>query len=72
MGAKVVIIGGGLGGLAAAVVAPGMSAKAVVAALRTKVEPAFLPRPVVMVPALPRDAVGKVSRQAIAALAWKR
>lgn len=58
--------------LAAAVVAPRLDAEAVVAALRAKVEPAFLPRPVVMVPALPRDAVGKVSRAAIAALAWKR
>ncbi|MBR0648295.1 AMP-binding protein [Roseomonas terrae] len=58
--------------LAAAVVAPRLDAEAVVAALRSKVEPAFLPRPVVMVPALPRDAVGKVSRAAIAALAWKR
>ncbi len=58
--------------LAAAVVAPGMSASAVVAALRSKVEPAFLPRPVVMLPALPRDAVGKISRGAILALAGKR
>jgi acyl-coenzyme A synthetase/AMP-(fatty) acid ligase len=58
--------------LAAAVVAPGMSAEAVVTALRAKVEPAFLPRPVVMLPALPRDAVGKVSRGAIMALAWNR
>ena len=31
-----------------------------------------MPRPVVMLPALPRDAVGKVSRAAIASLAWKR
>lgn len=58
--------------LAAAVVAPGLSAQHVVAALRRTVEPAFLPRPVVMLPALPRDAVGKVSRAAIASLAWKR
>ncbi|MBW6401905.1 AMP-binding protein [Roseomonas sp. HJA6] len=58
--------------LAAAVVAPGLSAEAIVAALREQVEPAFLPRPVVMLPALPRDAVGKVSRNAIAALAWRR
>lgn len=58
--------------LAAAVVAPALSADAVIAALRTQVEPAFLPRPVVMLPALPRDAVGKVSRNAIAALAWRR
>ena len=58
--------------LAAAVVAPGLSARHIVTALRGKVEPAFLPRRVVMLPALPRDAVGKVSRAAIAALAWKR
>ena len=37
-------------------------------ALRAKVEPAFLPRRVVMLPALPRDAVGKISRGAIAVL----
>lgn len=58
--------------LAAAVVAPGLSAEEVVAALREQVEPAFLPRPLVMVPALPRDTVGKVSRNAIAALAWRK
>jgi len=58
--------------LAAAVVAPGLSADAIVAALRERVEPAFLPRPVVMLPALPRDTMGKVSRNAIAALAWRR
>lgn len=58
--------------LAAAVVAPGMRAAEVLAALRRRVEPAFLPRPVVMLDELPRDAVGKVRRAAIAALAWKR
>lgn len=58
--------------LAAAVVAPGMDAAGVLAALRERLEPAFLPRPVVMLDALPRDAVGKVSRGAIAPLAWKR
>ena len=58
--------------LAAVVVAPGLSAEAVVAALRDRVEPAFLPRPVVMAPALPRDAVGKLRRDAVARLAWPR
>jgi len=58
--------------LAAFVVAPGMTAKAVVAALRDKVEPAFLPRPVVMLAALPRDGVGKVRRGDLEALAWRR
>uniref|UniRef100_UPI0018DF1035 AMP-binding protein n=1 Tax=Roseomonas rosulenta TaxID=2748667 RepID=UPI0018DF1035 len=58
--------------LAAVVVAPGLSAEAVVAALRDRVEPAFLPRPVVMAQALPRDAVGKLRRDAVARLAWSR
>ena len=58
--------------LAAAVVARGMDAAGVLAALRERLEPAFLPRPVVMLDALPRDAVGKVRREAIAALAWKK
>jgi acyl-coenzyme A synthetase/AMP-(fatty) acid ligase len=58
--------------LAAVVVAPGLSAQAVVTALRERVEPAFLPRPVVMAPALPRDAVGKLRREDLARLAWPR
>jgi acyl-coenzyme A synthetase/AMP-(fatty) acid ligase len=44
----------------------------VVTALRERVEPAFLPRPVVMAPALPRDAVGKLRREDLARLAWPR
>lgn len=48
--------------LAAAVVAPGLTAAAVVAALRDRVEPAFLPRPLLLLPELPRDAVGKLRR----------
>ncbi|MBW8271303.1 AMP-binding protein, partial [Caldovatus aquaticus] len=54
--------------LAAYVVAPGRSAREILAALRERIEPAFLPRPVVMLDALPRDAVGKLSRRALAAL----
>ncbi|GGG46737.1 AMP-ligase [Caldovatus sediminis] len=54
--------------LAAYVVAPDRSAREIVAALRERIEPAFLPRPVVMLDALPRDAVGKLSRRALAAL----
>ena len=48
--------------LAAYVVAPGRSAEDILAALRQRVEPAFLPRPLVMVAELPRDAVGKLAR----------
>jgi acyl-coenzyme A synthetase/AMP-(fatty) acid ligase len=58
--------------LAAVVVAPGLSAEAVVAALRDRVEPAFLPRPVVMADALPRDGVGKLRRQDLLRLARSR
>jgi acyl-coenzyme A synthetase/AMP-(fatty) acid ligase len=54
--------------LSAFVVAPARSAEQIVAALRDRVEAAFLPRPVVLVPALPRDAVGKLSRGALLAL----
>jgi acyl-coenzyme A synthetase/AMP-(fatty) acid ligase len=58
--------------LAAVVVAPGLSAEALVAALRERVEPAFLPRPVVMADALPRDGVGKLRRQDLLRLARSR
>lgn len=58
--------------LAAVVVAPGLTPDAVVAALRPCIEPAFLPRPVVMAEALPRDAVGKLRREDLDRLAWSR
>ncbi|MBR0657447.1 acyl-CoA synthetase [Roseomonas arctica] len=54
--------------LSAFVVAPGHSPEQIIAALRQRVESAFLPRPMLMVPALPRDALGKLSRRALAAL----
>ena len=54
--------------LAAFVVAPSRSAEEILAALRERVEAVFLPRPVVMLDALPRDGVGKLSRRALAAL----
>ena len=58
--------------LAALVVAPGLTPDGVVAALRPRIEPAFLPRPVVMLDALPRDPVGKLRQGDLAALAWPR
>jgi acyl-CoA synthetase (AMP-forming)/AMP-acid ligase II len=48
--------------LAALVVAPGLDAAAVVAALRPRIDPAFLPRPLHVVDRLPRDALGKLPR----------
>ncbi len=57
--------------LAAFVVAPGKSPQSIVAALRTRIDAAFLPRPVLMVEALPRNATGKLPREALDAL-WAR
>ncbi len=46
--------------LAAFVVAPGRSAEFIIDELRRRIDVVFLPRPVCLVPALPRDAVGKL------------
>lgn len=54
--------------LTAYVVAPGRTTEEILAALRQRVEAVFLPRPVVLVPALPRDRLGKLSRHALAGL----
>lgn len=51
--------------LVAFVVAPTLGARAIVAALRPCVEAAFLPRRVIHVDALPRDATGKITAQAL-------
>ena len=40
----------------------------IVAALRQRVDPLFLPRPLFRVPALPRTASSKLPREALAAL----
>jgi acyl-coenzyme A synthetase/AMP-(fatty) acid ligase len=46
--------------LAAAVVAPGQPRSAVLSALREHIDPVFLPRPLIMVPALPRTDASKL------------
>jgi acyl-coenzyme A synthetase/AMP-(fatty) acid ligase len=46
-------------------VAPGKSARALRAALRRHIDPAFLPRPLHLVEALPRSENGKLTRQAL-------
>jgi acyl-coenzyme A synthetase/AMP-(fatty) acid ligase len=51
--------------LAALAVAPGVPAAAIMRALREKIDPAFLPRPLVLVAALPRNALGKLPREAL-------
>ena len=55
--------------LMAFAVAPGLTAKAIVAALRERIDPAFLPRPLVLVERLPRGLTGKIPRAALVALA---
>lgn len=48
--------------LAAFVVAPGVARADIIAALRERVDPLFLPRPLIMLDALPRNATGKLPR----------
>jgi acyl-coenzyme A synthetase/AMP-(fatty) acid ligase len=54
--------------LAACVVAPGMDAPHLLAALRERIDPVFLPRPLLFVDALPRNGTGKLPRAALQAL----
>lgn len=51
--------------LLAVVVAPDRSASSILADLRERLDPVFLPRRVVRVDALPRNATGKLPRQAV-------
>jgi acyl-coenzyme A synthetase/AMP-(fatty) acid ligase len=55
--------------LMAFVVAPGMQASAVLTALRERIDAIFLPRPLVLLEALPRNSTGKLPREALQALA---
>jgi acyl-coenzyme A synthetase/AMP-(fatty) acid ligase len=58
--------------LTAFVVAPGLTRAQVLAALRERIDAAFLPRPLVMVEALPRQLTGKLPRAELRALAARR
>jgi acyl-coenzyme A synthetase/AMP-(fatty) acid ligase len=51
------------------VVAPGLAAREIIAALRRRLEAVFVPRRVIHVPSLPRVATGKLTRHAIEELA---
>ena len=53
--------------VAALVVAPGLTAADVRAALEPAIDPVFLPRPLLVVAALPRTTVGKLPREALTA-----
>lgn len=54
--------------LVAFVVAPAKSADEILTELRTAVDPVFLPRPLYLVPSLPRNETGKLTRDALRAL----
>ena len=58
--------------LMAFVVAPGMTPATLLAALRERIDPAFMPRPLVWVDSLPRNGTGKLPRSALVALAQGR
>jgi acyl-coenzyme A synthetase/AMP-(fatty) acid ligase len=54
--------------LAAFAVAPDLDLEAVTARLRERIDPAFMPRPLRLVGSLPRNATGKITREALARL----
>jgi len=51
--------------LIACVVAPSLTASALLAALRLRIDPVFLPRPLLFVESLPRNSTGKLPRVAL-------
>ena len=51
--------------LMAFAVAPGRTSDEILRALRAHLDPVFLPRPLVCVPSLPRNATGKLPREAV-------
>ncbi|MDQ3259390.1 MAG: AMP-binding protein [Pseudomonadota bacterium] len=54
--------------LSALVVAPRLAAGQVLAALRSRIDAAFIPRPIYFVDSLPRNSTGKLPQQAVANL----
>ena len=59
----------GVARLVAFVVAPGLRRERILAALRRRVDPAFLPRRIVYVDGLPREATGKLTAARLSELA---
>jgi acyl-coenzyme A synthetase/AMP-(fatty) acid ligase len=58
--------------LMAFVVAPGVSNETIMSALRERIDAAFLPRPLCVVDTLPRNATGKLPREALHRLMAQR
>jgi acyl-coenzyme A synthetase/AMP-(fatty) acid ligase len=50
-------------------VAPGLDAAAIGAELRRRIDPVFLPRPLLLVASLPRTSTGKLPQEALRSLA---
>ncbi len=48
--------------------APTLTHAAILRALRSRLDPAFLPRPIILVDCLPRNATGKLPQQALMTL----
>ena len=59
---------GGVRRIAALAVAPGLTEARILDALRGEMDPLFLPRPLRLVDALPRNETGKLPRAALLAL----
>jgi acyl-coenzyme A synthetase/AMP-(fatty) acid ligase len=59
----------GVARLGAVVVAPALSVAALTEQLRQRIDPVFLPRPLIIVERLPRNATGKLPQQALQHLA---
>lgn len=59
----------GVARLAAAAVAPGMSPADLIELLRQRIDPAFLPRPLLLVDRMPRNTTGKLPQQSLRELA---
>jgi acyl-coenzyme A synthetase/AMP-(fatty) acid ligase len=59
----------GVARLGAVVVAPTLSAAALTERLRQRIDPVFLPRPLILVERLPRNATGKLPQHALQTLA---
>jgi acyl-coenzyme A synthetase/AMP-(fatty) acid ligase len=59
----------GVARVGACVVAPGLDAARVLEALRQRIDPVFLPRPLLLVARLPRNSTGKLPQEALRSLA---
>ncbi|WP_284256714.1 AMP-binding protein [Acidocella aquatica] len=57
--------------LTALVVAPALRPETILQALRERIDPAFLPRPLIFTDALPRNELGKLPREALLRLAGR-